>query len=83
MAIIGLVLGIIGLIPCLWGCFVFSIAALVLGLLGQKEIKQGKKTGGGLALAAVITGALGIALSILMVVLFATGVFDFNTYSDF
>ena len=46
-------------------------------------IKQGKKTGKGLALAAIITGALGIALSILVVVLYATGAIDFTGYSDF
>lgn len=83
LAIIGLVTGILGLIPCLWGCFVFSIAAVVLGVLGQNEVKQGKKTGKGLALAAIITGAIGIALSILVVVLYASGAIDFTGYSDF
>ncbi|UMG92133.1 DUF4190 domain-containing protein [Nocardioides sp. TF02-7] len=81
MAIIGLVLGILGLIPCLWGCFIFSIAAVVLGFLGKKETDSGQKKGGGMALAALITGVLGILASILIWILFATGAFDFY-YND-
>lgn len=80
LAIIGLVLGIIGLIPCLWGCFVFSIAALVLGFLGQNEVKQGKKTGKGLAVGAIWTGVAGILFSILAVVLIVTDVIDIYSY---
>ena len=40
MAIIGLVLGIIGVIPCFWGCFIFSIGGVVLGLLGKKDVRE-------------------------------------------
>jgi hypothetical protein len=73
MAIISLVTGILGILCCGW--FVFSIAALILGFLGKKEIddSQGAKKGGGLALAGLILGGVGIALGILnWVLIFAT-----------
>ncbi|WP_051485436.1 DUF4190 domain-containing protein [Nocardioides sp. J54] len=82
MAIIALVTGILGVIPCFWGCFVFSIAALVLGILGKKEVQQGTKTGGGMAQAGFILGIIGIVLSIGYWVAFSLGAFDFAFYSD-
>jgi hypothetical protein len=83
MAITSLVLGILG-IPCC-GCGVFSIAALVLGILGKKEIAEsnGAKTGAGLAQAGFILGIIGIVFSVLYWILLASGALDVNTYSDF
>jgi len=65
MAIISLVTGILGILCCGW--FIFSIAAVVLGFLGRKEITEsnGAKKGAGLALAGLILGGVGIALGIL------------------
>ena len=78
LAIVSLVTGILGILCCGW--FVLSIAALVTGFLGRKEIadSQGAKKGGGLAMAGLILGAVGIVLGILnWVLVFATDSFDF------
>ena len=87
MAVAGLVTGIIGLIPfCCLGTFVLSIAALVLGWLGKKEIadSHGAKKGGGMATAAIALGIAGIVIGALMwILLIAIGGFDYSYYSDF
>lgn len=82
MAIISLVTGILGI--CCAGWFILSIAAVVLGYLGRKEIREsgGTKKGDGMALAGLILGAIGIALGILSWILIATGAIDVNYYSD-
>jgi len=81
MAISSLVLGILGFVCC--GCGLFSIAAIVLGVLGKKEIAEsnGAKTGAGMAQAGFILGIVGIAISVLYWILYAAGVFDF-TYTN-
>ena len=78
LAIIGLVVGIIGAIPCFWGCFVFSIGGIVLGLLGKKDVAEsnGAKKGAGMAQWAFILGVVGVALGALYWILVATGVID-------
>lgn len=83
MAITSLVLGILGVVCC--GCGLFSIAAVVFGHLGKKEIAEsgGTKTGAGMAQAGFILGLVGIAISVLYWILIALGTFDLNTYSDF
>ena len=83
MAVTALVTGILGLVCC--GCGVFSIAALVFGVLGKKEIAEsnGAKTGAGMAQAGFILGIVGIVLSVLYWILIAVGTLDVNTYSDF
>ncbi|TIC88603.1 DUF4190 domain-containing protein [Nocardioides sp. GY 10113] len=88
MAISSLVTGILSIVCCLcWGLGgLLGIAAVVLGYLGRKEVAEsgGAKTGGGLALAGLICGAVAIALSILFwVLVLVTGSFDANYTSDF
>lgn len=82
MAVAGLVLGIIGVIPCFWGCLIFSILGVVFGQLGKKDIREsaGAKTGEGAAKWAVILGIIGIVLGILYWILVASGAIDI-TYS--
>lgn len=83
LAIISLVTGILG-IPCC-GCFIFSLAALILGYLGRKEINEsgGLKKGGGMAMAGLILGAVGIVFAILYWILIAAGSIDTNYYTDY
>lgn len=85
MAISALVLGIIGVIPCFWGCFVFSGAGVVLGKLGQKEIResQGAKKGEGQAKWGFILGIVGLVLGVLYWILFATGAIDVSYEGNF
>ena len=76
MAIISLVTGILSIICC--GSFIFGIAGVVLGFLGRKEINEsnGTKKGAGLAMAGLITGAVGIVFSALYWILVVASGFD-------
>lgn len=80
MAVAALVLGIIGVIPCFWGCFVFSILGVVFGQLGKKDIResQGAKTGEGAAKWGFILGIIGLACGVIYWILAGTGVIDFS-----
>jgi uncharacterized protein DUF4190 len=70
-AIAALVLGILSLIAPLG--IVLGIIAIVLGVLARKEI-QGSASldGDGMALAGIITGALGSVLFIVLVIVAAS-----------
>jgi hypothetical protein len=84
MAVAGLVLGIIGVIPCFWGCFIFSILGVVFGQLGKRDIASsgGAKTGEGMAKWGFILGIIGLALGVLYWILAASGAIDFNYSTD-
>ncbi|WP_435769418.1 DUF4190 domain-containing protein [Nocardioides sp. SYSU DS0651] len=79
MAIISLVTGILGVLCC--GSLIFSVAAIILGYLGKKETDSGQKSGGGMALAGLILGGVGVVLSIIWIILWIT-TGSFNFYSD-
>ncbi|WP_408899184.1 DUF4190 domain-containing protein [Nocardioides sp. R1-1] len=86
LAVVSLVAGIVGLVGvCCCGILgVVGLGGVICGILAKKEIRDahGMKTGDGLALAGIITGALGIALGIASVILvFAVGAFDYSYYS--
>jgi hypothetical protein len=83
MAIISLVTGILA-IPCC-GCIVFSLAAIVLGYLGRKEIAEsgGAKKGDGLAKAGLILGIVTLVLAVIYWILVGTGTFESNYYTDY
>jgi hypothetical protein len=78
MAIVSLVTGILGLVCCGW--FLLSVAAVVTGYLGKKEIaeSQGMKTGAGLAKWGFILGIIGIVLGILSWIVTLSGAVDTN-----
>ncbi|MCX7977167.1 MAG: DUF4190 domain-containing protein [Bellilinea sp.] len=69
LAIVGLVLGILGLIGVL--PLVGSIGALIAGKMAQKEIleKPYLYTGENLARAGIIMGWIGVALAVLICVI--------------
>lgn len=80
-----LVLGILSLVT--WFLFIgglFGIVAVVLGALGRGRAKRGEANNGGMALAGLITGAVGILLTVLVIVgvaaLFSTG--EFSNLTD-
>jgi hypothetical protein len=65
LAIVSLVTGILGILTC--SCLgVLSIAAIVTGILGRNQIKasNGLEQGDGMAMAGLITGAVGLLLGI-------------------
>ncbi len=74
LAIVSLVTGIIGILCCNY--FVLSIAAIVTGYLGRKQIAQsgGAQKGDGLAKAGFILGIVGVVLGIIIWILYAVGV---------
>lgn len=84
LAVVSLVTGILGLIPCCWSIPVFPAAALITGILGRKQIddQTGRYKGRGMATAGIVMGGIALAFFVLYWVLFATGTFDgfkFNT----
>ena len=74
LAIISLVTGIIGILCCNY--FVLSIAAIVTGYIGRKQIREsgGAQKGDGLAKAGFILGIVGVVLGIIIWILYAVGV---------
>ncbi len=74
LAIVSLVLGILGIIPCC-GVLVFGIGAAITGNLAKKEIasSNGLKKGAGMAQWGFILGLIGIALGVLYWIGIATG----------
>jgi hypothetical protein len=76
LAIASLICGVLGL-ALFWACFVglvLAIVAVVLGVMGRSKSRQlPGESGSGMALAGMITGGIGVALGILMVVLLFVG----------
>lgn len=66
MGITALVLGVVSLLLgfCAFAGFWAGIPAIVLGVLGMGAVRKHQATNRGLALAGVITGALGLLLTI-------------------
>jgi hypothetical protein len=76
-AIGALVAGIVGIPLCF--CGIPSIIAIVLGILAMNETKRTGQDGRGMALAGVIIGVIGLALSVLMWIVSAVSPTD-NSY---
>jgi hypothetical protein len=55
-------------IVALVAIFVFTPAAFVLGLIARKQIRETGEQGDGMALAAVIVGAISIVFTVLLIV---------------
>jgi hypothetical protein len=74
LAIISLVCGILGLTVCC-GSFVVSLVAIVLGFMarGKANSDPASYGGAGLALAGIITGALGLLGSLVVIALYFFG----------
>jgi hypothetical protein len=72
--IAALVLGLLALLLC-WtiiGGIVFGILALIFGLLGRARAKRGEATNGGLSVAGIVLGILGLLAAIGLVALGAS-----------
>ncbi|WP_393077639.1 DUF4190 domain-containing protein [Streptomyces sp. LN704] len=72
MGTAGLVVGIISAVVfCLWPvAFVLGVLGVIFGVVGRRRARRGEATNPGQALAGIICGAVGIALSIGMIVIF-------------
>lgn len=65
-----LVLGIAAIL-LFWtfvGGIVLGIMAIAFGVLGRKRVSRGEADNGGMALAGIITGAVGLAITLVIVV---------------
>jgi hypothetical protein len=72
--IAALVLGLLALVLC-WtivGGVVFGILAVIFGLLGRARTKRGEATNGGVSLAGVVLGIIGLLVAIGLVALGAS-----------
>lgn len=76
MGTASLVLGILGLFCC--GSFILSVLALVFGVMGRKKAAEGLATNGGMATAGMILGIIGVVLSVITVITWALGGFNFE-----
>ena len=77
-----LILGLLSL-PAIFtvvGGLILGVAAIVLGILGRNRAKKGEANNGGIAIAGIVLGALGVLLSVVMGVLFAIGAATFMKF---
>lgn len=76
-ALWSMILGILGLVCC--GVFA-GVPALILGNMAKKEIAAsgGAQTGGGMAKAGFILGIISIAMTVIYIILYATGALTFS-----
>lgn len=79
-----LVLGIIAVVSCYLG-LLFGVPAVIFGVLGRAKAKRGEADNDGMALAGIITGAIGIVISCLFIALAIAGVLlsDEGSGSDY
>lgn len=59
-----LVLGIIGLIGCVYGGFILSILAIIFGKIGMNKARRGEANNVGVAKAGFILGIVGVSISV-------------------
>jgi heme/copper-type cytochrome/quinol oxidase subunit 2 len=51
------------------GGIVLGVAAIVLGFIGRGRVKRGEATNGGVAMAGIVLGFLGVVVSIVAIAL--------------
>ncbi|MGW5343004.1 DUF4190 domain-containing protein [Streptomyces sp. HUAS TT3] len=73
-----LVLGILSVVGCITSLLAIGIGigAVVFGALGRGKARRGEATNGGVALAGIITGAIGIALGAAVLALGIVGILE-------
>ncbi|WP_327255177.1 DUF4190 domain-containing protein [Streptomyces sp. NBC_01244] len=79
--ITALVLGILSVVTCYLG-LLFGVPAIIFGVLGRGKAKRGEADNGGLALAGIITGAVGIVTSCVLIALVIFAVIYGDSGSD-
>ena len=69
MAVASLVLGVLGILTAFFLIGgLLGLIALILGLVALGKIKRGEAGGRGMAIAGIVTGAIALLLSIIVVV---------------
>ncbi|WP_267244580.1 DUF4190 domain-containing protein [Streptomyces sp. PR69] len=100
MGVTAMVLGILSVcLFCLYGIvgLILGVLALIFGILGRKKAQRGEATNGGMALAGIILGSIGMLLGAVMIGLLAWGIttaineernkgdeydYDYDSYSN-
>lgn len=79
LGVAALVLGIVSIlgIATVFAGVVLGLLAVVFGAMGRSRARRGEATNGGVALAGIVTGAVGLVVSVLIV---AAGVGFFFTH---
>ena len=69
MGLAALILGIVAILTC-WFVLggLFGLLAIVLGVLAAGRARRGRATNRGVAVSGIVTGAIGLVLSIVIVV---------------
>ena len=77
-AIASLVLGVTSLVTTFLCCggFIFAIPAVICGVIGINQAKQGVASGKGMAVAGLVTGGIVLALTLIGILIYA-GIFLF------
>ncbi|MFJ6499850.1 DUF4190 domain-containing protein [Streptomyces virginiae] len=79
-----LVLGILAVVGCITSFFALAlgIAAVVFGVLGRGKASRGEADNGGMALAGIILGAIGIVLGAVMIAIVFAGFMERGSGGD-
>ncbi|MEQ1702630.1 MAG: DUF4190 domain-containing protein [Ilumatobacteraceae bacterium] len=64
MAIAGMVLSLVGIIPCFWGLQIPGLLGMIFGFVGLKQTKDNARRGRGMAIAGVVIGVILVLLCI-------------------
>lgn len=77
MGTTAMVLGILSVcLFCMYGvvAIVLGVLALIFGVLGRKRAQRGEATNGGMALAGIILGSVGIVIGLVVIGLLVWGI---------
>ncbi len=66
MAIAGMVLSLVGIIPCFWFIQVPGLLGMIFGFVGLSATKDGKARGRGMAITGVVVGILLVLVCIVI-----------------
>ena len=72
LAVGAMIVGIVAIFPgcCLgYWTIVPGVVAIVLAIMARKAVAEGRASGGGMALAGLITGTIGVILGIIFLIL--------------
>ena len=58
MAVAGMVLSLVGLIPCFWPWQVPGLLGMIFGFIGLGQTKDGSRKGRGMAIAGLVVGII-------------------------
>jgi Domain of unknown function (DUF4190) len=84
LGIAALVIAIVGLVFCwsVFGGIILGLCAVIIGFVARGRVKRGEATNGGVAIAGIVLGFLGIVVSLAFIPIWV-GVFDVVGGTDY